>query len=222
MNGEITLILESDNGKLTTEISGTPNDLLTGLTKDLGTSQNVNCGKPHQGSVVKMPSSADSTSDDGQSIWLYRLYHNSVVDGPGRRSVIQVSGCSIKCPGCYVPETHNRHNGVLMPIATIVREIVENSIGSDGVTILGGEPFDQAVALSELVFRLRAHKLNIAIYSGYTIADLMRRGIPSIDYVLTHIDLLVDGPFIAKMNPHSGEYRGSRNQTFLALSDRKI
>lgn len=48
MSGEITLILESDNRKLTTEVSGIHGDLLTGLSDDLGTSQNVNCGKPLQ------------------------------------------------------------------------------------------------------------------------------------------------------------------------------
>lgn len=99
MSKEITFILEPDNGKLTTEVSGISTDELTDLRDDLGTSQNVNCGKPLQGKAVKLPTSNVSAFDDNQSIWLYRIYHNSVVDGPGRRSVVQVSGCSIRCPG---------------------------------------------------------------------------------------------------------------------------
>lgn len=99
MSNEITFILEPDSGKLTTEVSGIPPDALTELRNSLGTTQSVNCGKPLQRNVVKPPMSPDSTSDDKQSIWLYRIYHNSVVDGPGRRSVVQVSGCSIRCIG---------------------------------------------------------------------------------------------------------------------------
>ncbi|MFN0140410.1 MAG: 4Fe-4S cluster-binding domain-containing protein [Pyrinomonadaceae bacterium] len=58
-------------------------------------------------------------------MWLYRLFHNSVVDGPGRRSVIQVSGCSIRCVGCHVPQTHRTENGTLTPVHSIVDEIID-------------------------------------------------------------------------------------------------
>lgn len=99
MSKEITFILEPDNGKVTTEVSGIPAEMLTQIRSDLGDSQNVNCAKPLQARVSKLPETTYSTSDGSQSIWLYRIYHNSVVDGPGRRSVIQVAGCSIRCPG---------------------------------------------------------------------------------------------------------------------------
>ena len=99
MSNEITFILEPDSGKLTTEVSGISNAVLTDLRSDLRTAQNVNCGKPLQRNSVKWPALSGSIFNDNQSIWLYRIYHNSVVDGPGRRSVIQVAGCSIRCPG---------------------------------------------------------------------------------------------------------------------------
>lgn len=99
MSKEIMFILEPDNGKLTTEVSSVSTEVLTDLIDDLGTSQNVNCAKPRQREFAELPRMVDPTSVDGQTIWLYRIYHNSVVDGPGRRSVIQVAGCSIRCPG---------------------------------------------------------------------------------------------------------------------------
>ena len=149
------------------------------------------------------------------SIWLYRLYHHSTVDGPGRRSVVQVSGCSIRCPGCFVPQTHERENGTLISISTIVDEVVANRAKHDGVTILGGEPFDQSEQVAELVSRLNLLGFHITVYSGYTMEVLMQRKTPSIDYILTHIDLLIDGPFVASVSDRASEYRRSRNQRLI-------
>lgn len=105
MNKEITLVLEPDQGKLTAEVSEISNAEMAMLRDALGGSYDVNCGKPPQKVVSEQSSHLIDVSpaDHSQSIWLYRIYHNSVVDGPGRRIVIQVAGCSIRCPGCYVP-----------------------------------------------------------------------------------------------------------------------
>lgn len=211
MKNEITFILEHDNGKLTTEVSGIPTDLLIDLKDDLGTSQNLNCGKPIGGESWE-PS---YLKDDRHYIWLHRIYHNSVVDGPGRRSVIQVAGCSIRCPGCYVPETHDRHNGKKVSISSILEEIVSKRYENDGVTILGGEPFDQSDSVAELVLRLNKLGSHIIVYTGNTIEYLTTRDDPSITYTLSHIDLLIDGPFESSLVAETGEYRGSSNQRLL-------
>ncbi len=212
MTKEITFILEPDSGNLTTEVSGMSTAVLTDLRDDLGTSQNVNCGKPHKGKAVNLHASNETASDDNQFIWLYRIYHNSVVDGPGRRSVVQVSGCSIRCPGCYVPDTHDRHNGKLVSVSSVVREVLSRSAEHDGVTILGGEPFDQAGPVAEMVSRLNRFNQQILVYSGNTLVTLIARHDPCVDYILTHIDVLIDGPFEQFLNAKTGEYRGSSNQ----------
>ena len=212
MSKEITFILEPDSGKLTTEVSGISIEVLTNLRDDLGTSQNVNCGKPLQKDVAKLPLSTASTCNDNQSIWLHRIYHNSVVDGPGRRSVVQVAGCSIRCPGCYVPETHSRQNGRLVSVSSVVEEVMLNRYGHDGVTILGGEPFDQPGSVAKIVYRLKRLGVHITIYSGSTLETLNGQNDSNIHYILTHIDLLIDGPFIRELADNVSEYRGSRNQ----------
>ncbi|HQU93730.1 MAG TPA: 4Fe-4S cluster-binding domain-containing protein, partial [Pyrinomonadaceae bacterium] len=125
MSKEITFILEPDNGKLTTEVSDISTNVLTDLRDDLGISRSVNCGKPFEGDVLQPIQPTSLISDNSQSIWLYRIYHNSVVDGPGRRSVIQVAGCSIRCPGCHLPETHERNNGRKVSISYVVSEILK-------------------------------------------------------------------------------------------------
>jgi len=218
MSKEITYILEPDNGKVTTEVSGMPAEMLTQIRGDLGDSQNVNCAKPLQTSVAKLSETTDSSSDDSQSIWLYRIYHNSVVDGPGRRSVIQVAGCSIRCPGCYVPETHDRSNGTKVSISYIVSEILKKKENCDGVTILGGEPFDQPAAVAEVIWRLKNLGLHVVVYSGNTIETLIAKKDKNIDHILTHIDLLIDGEYISKLTEGTGEYAGSRNQRTIKLA----
>lgn len=225
MNNELVFVLEPDVGRVTVEISQAPGHAVIDLARDLGNRVNLNCAKPAGNShrslsiVQQEPILHEGLEIDASSIWLYRLYHHSTVDGPGRRSVIQVSGCSIRCQGCFVPQTHERENGTLVSIASIVSEIVENRSAHDGVTILGGEPFDQSGSVAEIIFRLKREGLHVAIYSGYTLKALIERGEPNVHYILNHTDLLIDGPFVNSMREAAGEYRGSRNQRLIDLVD---
>lgn len=226
MNKELILVLEPDLGRVTVEISQATTHAVDDLANDLGRRVNLNCAKPAENKrhlPVLQPyyASREQPESDEFSIWLYRLYHNSVVDGPGRRSVIQVSGCSIQCKHCFIPETHKRENGKLVSISSIVDEIVTEREQHDGVTILGGEPFDQLKSVAELVSRLKHHGLHVTIYSGYTLERLIQRKLPAIDFILTHIDLLIDGPFISEMSDGAGEYRGSRNQRMIGNAQLK-
>lgn len=224
MNKELVFVLEPDVGRVTVEISQASKQAVDDLAGDLGMRLNINCAKPAENPRRKLPvlprqgKSPKQTESDEFSIWLYRLYHHSTVDGPGRRSVIQVSGCSIRCQGCFVPQTHERENGRSISISELVEEILAKSDAHDGVTILGGEPFDQPDAVAELVSRLNREGFHITVYSGYTIKDLIQRKLPSVDYILTHIDLLIDGPFVASLREGAGEYRGSQNQRIINLS----
>ncbi len=215
MSKQITFILEPDNGKFTAEVSGLSTHVLSALKSDLGSSQQVNCGKPSRAGQTELSQCKKTAQDDSQTIWLYQIYHGSVVDGPGRRSVIQVAGCSIRCPGCYVPETHDRTNGRLVSVSSIIEEIIANRYKHDGVTILGGEPFDQPGSVAELVFRLKRLGIHIVIYSGNTMRTLADRRDTSIHYIITHVDLLIDGPFINQLAGNAGEYRGSQNQRLI-------
>lgn len=212
MKNEITFIVEPDRGRVTLEISGAPKRVIAEFERDCGKATEVNCGKPSGKRPVSETRKPVPPRQDNSSIWLYRLYHNSVVDGPGRRSVVQVAGCSIRCEGCYVPETHERQNGSMVSISSIVDGVVVQRSHHDGVTILGGEPFDQPGPVAELVSRLKQHNLHITVYSGYKIETLIARKDPNTDYILTHSDALIDGPFIYQQCDNASEYRGSRNQ----------
>ena len=105
MSKEVVFVLEPDVGCVTVEISQVSQQAVGDLASDLGTRVNLNCAKPAENSRRTLPvlkrqsQNAKRTESDDLSIWLYGLYHRSTVDGPGRRSVVQVSGCSIRCQG---------------------------------------------------------------------------------------------------------------------------
>ncbi len=217
MSREIVFIIEPDAGRVTVETSRVGIKLAKEIERDLGQGTVLNCARPLS---EKGKSAADNSTESGcetddERIHLFRLYHNSTVDGFGRRSVVQVAGCSIRCPGCYIPETHQRANGKLVSIDEIVREIDERRDLHDGVTILGGEPFDQATSLKILVEKLKAKNYHVAVYSGYTLENLLARNDESVNRILAQIDLLIDGAFDRNLTKDAGEYRGSSNQRLI-------
>lgn len=217
MSREIVFIIEPDAGRLTVETSRVGIKLAKEIERDLGQGTVLNCARPLS---EKGKSAADNSTESGcetddERIHLFRLYHNSTVDGFGRRSVVQVAGCSIRCAGCYIPETHQRANGKLISIEEIVREIDEQRAAHDGVTILGGEPFDQTGSLEILVEKLKAKNYHITIYTGYTLENLLARGRESVNRILAKTDLLIDGAFDRNLTKDAGEYRGSSNQRLI-------
>lgn len=222
---EIVFILEPDIGRVTVESSRAGAKLAKEIERDLGQGTVVNCARP----ILKTEKSAADKSGeivnaDNQHIYLFRLYHDSVTDGFGRRSVVQVAGCSIRCAGCYVPETHERENGRLTPIEEIVAAIDEERTRHDGVTVLGGEPFDQADSLAALVEKLKAKNYHVVVYTGYTLENLLAREDESVNQILAKIDLLIDGAFDRNLTRDAGEYRGSSNQRLILhpISDAKM
>ncbi len=215
---EIVFIIEPDLGRVTVESSQASAKIAKEISRDLGQGSVVNCARPNseiEKPLVKSNSQKTKTNSPTESIYLYQIYHHSTVDGPGRRSVIQVAGCSIRCPGCYVPETHERANGKLTSIEKIVEEIDKSRGEHDGVTILGGEPFDQPESLQILVEKLKTKGYHLVIYSGYTLEDLMAQESEITNRILSKIDLLIDGAFQRELAERAGEYRGSSNQRLI-------
>jgi len=88
----------------------------------------------------------------------------------------------------------------------------------EGVTLLGGEPFDQAEALVELSRQLKERRLSVMAYSGRTIGELMEKG-GACRELVELCDLLIDGKYIrAKAAPLL--WRGSTNQNVHFITDK--
>jgi anaerobic ribonucleoside-triphosphate reductase activating protein len=122
------------------------------------------------------------------------IVEDTRAEGPGRRWALWVQGCSIRCAACCNPEMFDPRRGEAVAIAALAERIAAaRDRGVEGVTFLGGEPFDQAAGLAELAGRARALGLTVMVFSGYTLAALRAR--PDAAALLGATDLLVDGPY---------------------------
>lgn len=155
----------------------------------------------------------DSTSEP--SLRVGRVLHGTTAEGPGRRTAVWVQGCSIRCSGCINPHLFTRDGGHPTPPAQIVEAAIAANV--EGLTILGGEPFDQPFATASLARKAASAGLGVVCFTGYTIESLQSRGFENL---LEHIDLLVDGPFIAALPDTERALVGSTNQRFIHLSER--
>jgi len=206
---ELTWILDPTNGNLFVE-GLTDNEAVMLVTDLLPPARSIDCARPLTTAALPRPGRVD-----GQSLQVARIYHGSAVEGPGRRSVLQVQGCPIQCQGCSVSWTHDPSGGVTLNVDQIVEELL-NPVGEprDGITILGGEPMAQPLGLVALLRALKNRGLHVVVYSGYTLEALIRR--PAVHEALLLTDLLVDGPFVASLADGAGEWRGSRNQRIIS------
>ncbi|MCR3921802.1 MAG: radical SAM protein [Firmicutes bacterium] len=144
------------------------------------------------------------------------LHKNSVVDGPGLRTVVFTQGCPHACPGCHNLQTHDPKEGTVVEVRDVARQILADT-NVKGVTFSGGEPFLQARALTALATSLLVRPLSIVIYSGYTYEYLTKhaRTDSAIAALLTTADILIDGPFVEAQRDLALLYRGSRNQRII-------
>ena len=130
--------------------------------------------------------------------------------GPGKRLAIWVQGCSQACPGCISPDLWSHEQGKELDVLTLASSILENAGQFDGITITGGEPFDQYEALVSFASFIKLKSdLKILVFSGYTLEELKDR---FADMLFAKcLDYLIDGPFIQELQ-EDRNLRGSTNQ----------
>lgn len=152
---------------------------------------------------------------------IHRFLPLTKAEGPGKRACLWVQGCSIHCKGCGVPWTWSETGGKVVDIQNLYEEIMlskeENNI--EGITFLGGEPFDQASSLAELARKLKRAGLSIMTFSGYTYETLKDANQDDWNELLEVTDLLVDGPFVKEKLDLSRPWVGSSNQNYRFLSN---
>lgn len=149
-----------------------------------------------------------------------RVHFPVTVLGPGRRLGIWLQGCSIGCEGCVSRDTWDPLGGRQVLVEELVREsrkLAGETI--DGITITGGEPFDQPEALAALLVALTEWRAGAAFdvlcYSGYPLKQLRQQH----GAILERLDALIPEPF-ADRRPTDRAWRGSANQPLVPLSDR--
>ncbi len=152
-------------------------------------------------------------------ISLSRVHFPVTTLGPGRRIGIWVQGCSIRCPGCISSDTWVRREPDT-PVEDLLARLQPWLQDCDGVTLSGGEPFEQAAALELLLRGIRAATpASILVYSGRRFPLLAQE--PCVTEGL--IDCLISEPF-DRGAPQTKHLMGSDNQrmTFLTPLGREL
>ena len=166
---------------------------------------------------------------------LHALMECSLVNGPGRRTVIWLQGCELHCAGCWNAQTHSRFAGAPTTSSKLVSRVLEarTRYRIEGVTLSGGEPIHQIANIVEtlLLLRAAAPDLSAGLFTGYTERELEQgrfetyadsdeksrqaswRGLRAL------LDFAVFGRF-NRHQPSSEAMIGSRNQRLRLLSDR--
>lgn len=135
-----------------------------------------------------------------------------VANGLGVRTSIFVTGCTHNCFNCFNKEYQDFDFGETWTERE-TQKIIEylNNDHISGLSILGGEPMQNASGLTSIVREIKQYSnKDIWLWSGYTYEDILKdedRG-----KLLNEIDILVDGRFIESKKDLTLKFRGSSNQ----------
>lgn len=155
-----------------------------------------------------------------------------IANGEGVRVSLFVSGCTHHCKDCFNPQTWNFTYGQPYTEETeaeLLHLLAPHYI--DGITLLGGEPMepDNQRALLPLLRKIREQypQKSIWCYTGYTLDEDLwhpdgstpdsRAYCEVTDEMLSHIDVLIDGEFVAELKNISLRFRGSENQRIIDM-----
>ena len=123
-------------------------------------------------------------------IHISRMHYPVTTLGPGKRIGIWLQGCSIHCEGCISMDTwqFNINKVSINDLKQVLKTWLPQCVG---ITISGGEPFDQENALLELLEFLNSYNKNILVYSGYSFDGLKDKKLVQSGL----IDVLISEPY---------------------------
>ncbi len=151
-----------------------------------------------------------------EKINLNGIIKDSVVDGPGLRTVIFTQGCPHHCKGCHNVQSWSTKENDVWDVDKLINHIKKIS-SFKKVTISGGEPFLQNKAVLKICKELKEDNFNIYIYSGYVFEELIKNDINL--EILKNADYLVDGPFKEELKDTSLSIFGSTNQRIINIKE---
>jgi anaerobic ribonucleoside-triphosphate reductase activating protein len=148
---------------------------------------------------------------------IHSVIKASRVNGPGVRLVVFTQGCRLGCEGCFNTALHPFEGGEETSPKALLKEHLSKK--TEGITVSGGEPFEQPEALLTLLKETKEkYNLTTVVYSGFGYAQLLEKS--ETREVLEYIDVLIDSRFQKESLVPTLLSRGSTNQSFIFLTDR--
>ena len=148
---------------------------------------------------------------------LHDIVPLTFANGPGARACVWLQGCSLACPACFNPETHDFGGGRECSPEQLAEEIILLQ-GIVGVTVSGGEPLQQSKALLEFLSSIKENSnLSVILFSGFS-----RREISKMDCysrLSSLADAVIAGRYVQELRQATG-LLGSANQEIILFSAR--
>lgn len=151
------------------------------------------------------------------------IIYNDILAAPGISLSFFTQGCPHHCEGCHNPETWDFNGGKEFTqdtLTSIIKGLTANGVERN-LAIMGGEPLcSENLFLVNLVIREVKQQLpntKIYLWTGYLYEELEERKDKQTNDILENVDVLIDGPFIAKERDITLFMRGSKNQRILYL-----
>ncbi|MBM7073642.1 anaerobic ribonucleoside-triphosphate reductase-activating protein [Shewanella sp. 202IG2-18] len=152
----------------------------------------------------------------------YNAYYPvDVINGPGTRATLFVSGCVHQCRGCYNQSTWNPESGHVFDAEIqqqIIDDLKDERIKRRGLSLSGGDPLlpSNLPAIKALVERVKKEcpDKDIWLWTGYTLNALTLEQ----QEVISMLDVVIDGKFERELADPSLRFRGSSNQMIHTLN----
>ena len=147
-----------------------------------------------------------------------------IANGLGVRVTLFVSGCTNHCENCFQPQTWDFCYG--KPFTSETEDELIRLLSPDyinGLTLLGGEPFEPKNQRALLPFLRRVRRelpqKTIWSFTGFTWEELHDPAAyprcEVTDELLSLLDVLVDGRYVDALHDISLRFRGSSNQRII-------
>lgn len=145
----------------------------------------------------------------------HHYYPIDVVNGPGTRCTLFVSGCVHQCAGCYNKSTWRLNSGRPFTVETedlIIADLRDTQIPRQGLSLSGGDPLhpENLAAINRLLTRIanECPGKNVWMWTGYRRQDLSKEQ----QQTIALINVLIDGKFMQSLHDPALIWRGSSNQ----------
>lgn len=136
------------------------------------------------------------------------------------RMAVWTQGCSQHCKGCFAKDTWDSNGGTEVPLTELFEQMISVRYKIEGLTLLGGEPFEQSQEAAQLAKFAQQQGLGVITFTGLIYERLIAAGSPDVKMLLQHTDLLIDGAFQMDNPETQRPLVGSGNQRFHYLSGR--
>jgi len=134
-------------------------------------------------------------------------FKGSFLNGPGIRTLLFLQGCDICCGNCHNEGAWDINKGEKMEIDELVASIYKECKNKK-ITITGGEPLYQLLALEELLEKL--NDFDICLYTGHDVSEVP-------DEIILHLRYLKYGKYDERLRCTDRPFIGSTNQKFIRL-----